>query len=557
MKVMVVSVHKLEQELHDDVEQRFPNAESSFTTLYELKNGGVKALIKTFAGFHRYDNIVFVYNEENYKMLRPLFLTLSLLTRKWKIIEIYNSGKSSTASLLARAVAPVKMTISAIETQFQLRRVSRDLSNIPAKNTKALHKESLVYYLKTNLSFGIKAGGSLGHISGVFNGLCDRAEAEYISAETPVMLTDASVKHHIALDDVVYTVPYELNTLKVNREFINQTEKIMKDRMPDCIYQRLTLYNYSGAFLANQNAVPLIVEYNGSEVWIQKNWSKGLKYAKVAEAIEEYVLHSADVVVTVSEVLKEELLERQVPAEKIVCYPNCIDEKVYNYKLYEDAEKRGLRERLGFEEEDLVFTFIGTFGMWHGVEFLAEAIVEMVDKYSDMLLQKRVKFLLIGDGLLGEKVRAMLQQAPYDGFVQFTGLIPQHEAPRYLAVSDAFLSPHIRQEGKFIGSPTKLFEYMAFAKPIIASNLDQVGEVFEEKLFADALPSSDIKLEKESAVIFEPNSHQQFIQSILFAAENYADIEKLGGNAYDLVMQKYTWQIHVDKIIEKFNEIAS
>ena len=54
-------------------------------------------------------------------------------------------------------------------------------------------------------------------------------------------------------------------------------------------------------------------------------------------------------------------------------------------------------------------------------------------------------------------------------------------APSYLAACDILASPHVpNADGTpFFGSPTKLFEYMAMGKCIVASDLDQVGEILE------------------------------------------------------------------------------
>jgi hypothetical protein len=51
--------------------------------------------------------------------------------------------------------------------------------------------------------------------------------------------------------------------------------------------------------------------------------------------------------------------------------------------------------------------------------------------------------------------------------------------PAYLDACDILASPHVPSidESEFFGSPTKLFEYLAMEKGIVASRLGQVGEV--------------------------------------------------------------------------------
>ena len=548
-----ISIYRFDEEYLTFINDNFKESENVFVSLFELKNKGIKNLIKEFISYKKYDEVVIVFNDENYFLVQDLFYTLSLSIFSLNITRILPDKRQEKVSLVKRISSVFKMISSAIQTKKLVKKIANDIKLQNKKTKPKLEKNSKVFYLKTNLSFGTKAGGSLGHISGVVNSLAKKLDITYISAETPIMIDESIKKEKIHLNDVVYSVPYELNSIKINEAFIKQVDELMLANKPDVIYQRLTLFNYAGAYISNKYKIPLIVEYNGSEVWVQNNWgTDGLKYSKLALDMEEYVLNSADTIITVSQVLQDELCERGFDKEKIVFYPNCIDERVYDYKNFQESDKATLREKLGFEQNDKIFTFVGTFGAWHGVEFLANSIVRLVQNHKQELDNFNVKFLLIGDGLLGEKVRSLLGTQEIKNYVKLTGLIPQKEAPIYLSISDCFLSPHIKQKGKFIGSPTKLFEYMAFAKPIIASNLDQIGEVFEEKLFANELDKFNT-IEKESAIVYEPDSYDEFIKSILFVATKGNELEKMGKNAYEMAMEKYTWDVHVDKILERFN----
>jgi glycosyltransferase involved in cell wall biosynthesis len=59
--------------------------------------------------------------------------------------------------------------------------------------------------------------------------------------------------------------------------------------------------------------------------------------------------------------------------------------------------------------------------------------------------------------------------------------VPQEEGPAYLAACDVLVATHVPNPdgSKFFGSPTKLFEYMATGRGIVASRLGQIAEVLE------------------------------------------------------------------------------
>src|SRR5262249_23717590 len=128
---------------------------------------------------------------------------------------------------------------------------------------------------------------------------------------------------------------------------------------------------------------------------------------------------------------------------------------------------------------------------WHGAEVLARAFAKLI---ADDSMRARVRLLMIGDGARMSAVRKILAEAGALGSVVFTGLVPQERGPEYLAACDLLASPHVpNPDGSpFFGSPTKLFEYMAMGKGIVASNLDQIGEVLEHGRTAWLVPPGDV-----------------------------------------------------------------
>ena len=140
------------------------------------------------------------------------------------------------------------------------------------------------------------------------------------------------------------------------------------------------------------------------------------------------------------------------------------------------GENRGAEE-LGVEPDEVLIGFVGSFSLWHGIEILQQAIVRLLSNAPPC----RLRFVLMGDGLLHGEMRSALAAYEKTGEVIFTGPLPRDKVAEYLDASDILVSPHIPMPdgSRFFGSPTKLFEYMAMGKGIVASRLEQLAEVLE------------------------------------------------------------------------------
>ena len=104
---------------------------------------------------------------------------------------------------------------------------------------------------------------------------------------------------------------------------------------------------------------------------------------------------------------------------------------------------------------------------------LAEAIPKICERAPN------AHFLLIGDGNYKHLVDAQVAAHSLQSRVHCVGRVPQAAGARFLKACDLYVSPHNSHmvDSKFFGSPTKLFEYMAMGKGIVASDLDQIGEI--------------------------------------------------------------------------------
>jgi len=402
-----------------------------------------------------------------------------------------------------------------------------------------------ILYLRTYFKFNLKAGGSVGHTAGVINALSRKVNIRVVSNDflpevnIPVEIINA-YRVEVGLLNNILELIYNL-----------KLKRILKSEIKDyqAIYHRYTGNSFIAAYFAKRFEIPLLLEFNSSAVWGLKNWDIKQKFPKnlirfifnrlirlpYTIIIEKYNLKHCSVVIVVSEVMKENLLDMGVADNKILVNPNGVDP----VKFSPDIESSRIREKFDLAEK-LVFGFIGTFGQWHGIVELAKAIDVFYTRSPENM--KNTHFLLMGDGVLMSDVQEITSNSIYADHITLTGLIPQELAPAHLAACDVYLSPHVpNPDGtKFFGSPTKLFEYMAMGKPIIASNLEQIGDLLSHL---------------ETAYLVEPGNINMLAEAMDYIARNKGIREKLGSSTRNNVLKLHTWERHVENILTKLSGI--
>lgn len=385
-------------------------------------------------------------------------------------------------------------------------------------------------YLRTDMSFGLKAGGSVGHTAGVVNHLG-------AFGGTPIMVTtdlvptvaDTVETHTVTPAEAFWEYP-ELPTLVMNERFSEEAKRAIGTREISFVYQRYSLNNFTGARIAVARRVPFVLEYNGSEIWMSRNWGSPLQYEALSEKIELANFAVADLIVVVSQPMADELTRRGVASSKILVNPNGVEPDRY----HPDVDSSNLRKRLGLEGT-LVIGFIGTFGPWHGAEVLARAFGELLRQYPRY--RQSLRLLMIGDGVRMPEVVQALQAADVVDETVLTGLVGQAEGPAYLAACDILASPHVpNADGTpFFGSPTKLFEYMAMGRAIVASDLDQVGEILEHG---------------GAAQMTIPGSVESLVAGLRLLIEDPDRRESLGKHARRLAVERHSWREHTRRIVD-------
>jgi glycosyltransferase involved in cell wall biosynthesis len=471
---------------------------------------------------------------------RPAFAKtlLRLLCVRSPVIRDH-TGKAARVTWFACGKAVMGAARDFLTSHGLTKQVERQVTALscaqprPDSRKNRLCMDATPIYLRTELSYNITAGGSVGHIAGVLNNLKEfGGQPIYVASDTMPTIAP-EIEQHIISPLPRYWDFWELPELAYNQVFYNECLRAIGNRTASFVYQRYSLHNYAGLQLATELAVPFVLEYNGSEVWMGKHWGKRLKYESLAERIELLVLQRADVVVVVSDVMKEELVGRGIKPDSILVNPNGVDTNVYSPSV----DGNEIRKKLGVEGKTVI-GFIGTLGPWHGAEVLVDAFGRLISMYPEQ--RESLRLLLIGDGPKMGQVKQFMEQHHLDGTVLLPGLIPQKLGPQYLAACDILASPHVPNPdgSKFFGSPTKLFEYMAMGKGIVASSLDQIGDILEHD---------------KTAWMVKPGDAGALVEGLRVLIDNKELRDRLGAGARNAAVARHTWVEHTRRIIQRLS----
>jgi glycosyltransferase involved in cell wall biosynthesis len=419
-------------------------------------------------------------------------------------------------------------------TRRVVREVRKRLAGLKPAGPIRPVKPSRVLFVRADLGPPLTAGGSLAHILGVTGALTRRGVA--VSMTTPAEISGLaaqSVPAEIVEPEERFGVSVELPHLAYDATLAPRLDALLAGGGFDLVYARHALGSCAAALAAQRSGVPIVVEFNGPEVWIARHWGAARGQLELFASIERSALRAADLVLAVARPLVPVLREMGVDERRILVNPNGVDAARFDPAALA-AQRALLRQRLGLGEGDVLAGFVGTFGPWHGASVFAQAVAELG-------ALPELHALFVGDGPDRPRAERIVCDAGLSNRVRFTGMVAAADTPAWIAACDVCVAPHVpNADGTlFFGSPTKLFEYMASGRAILASNLDQIGEVLEHG---------------RNAWLVRPGDAVELAAGLLTLTRDAALRAKLGAEALSDARQKHSWDAHVARLLDRLAE---
>ncbi|WP_298889944.1 glycosyltransferase family 4 protein [uncultured Serinicoccus sp.] len=225
--------------------------------------------------------------------------------------------------------------------------------------------------------------------------------------------------------------------------------------------------------------IPVVYEVRGlfEAVWTSDvGRATRSELYRLRRELETRVLTEADAVVTLSESMREDIVQRPPtragrtpdPA-RVVVVPNGVDAEAIGPR----DPRADLRERLGLGEGgSLVVGYVSNLDHpREGQETLVEAV---------SVLRGRglaVTVLLVGGGERQEALERLAAERGVAEHVVLTGQVPHEEVGDYYALLDIFVVPRIDERAARLVTPLKPYEAMSMGLPLVVSALPALLEV--------------------------------------------------------------------------------
>jgi glycosyltransferase involved in cell wall biosynthesis len=284
--------------------------------------------------------------------------------------------------------------------------------------------------------------------------------------------------------------------------------------------------NYVNATIAlaigKKYGLPVVYEVRGfwEDTWLSRHpdsekMASSELYQRSRD-LETRCMLAADLVVTLGEAMREEIVARGVPAEKILIVPNAVSEDFLQPLPDADA----LRKELGIAPNEHVVGEVSSLVPHEGIGTLLEATRLLKDRGLP------VRALIVGDGPERPALQRQAADLGLGEAVIFTGRVPAAKVREFHALLDVFVVPRTPDRVCQLVTPLKPVEAMASGLCVVTSDVQALAEIIKPDVTgALTIPQDPVALaDSLELLVCSPDIRK-----------------KLGDNAREWVARDRTW----------------
>lgn len=329
----------------------------------------------------------------------------------------------------------------------------------------------------------------------------------------------------------IIDLPGDTYSISGQIEFTYNLLKLLKKKKYNIIHAKNPFSSILPALLLKRFVGKTKIIYDIRGLWVDfgvraKRIPKII--APLLNKLDNFCMNRADKIIAISDELRDILVRRGVKYTNIVVIVgdgvDVLKAKSFTKKEIMDV----------FSIDGKVVGYVGSIGKARGSERILESF-EILKKQVDF----EVNLVMVGpfsNKYEARDFKNLVTKMGLEKSVFFTGYIPHSEALQYMKSFDVVVAYH---EGDFnfynVAVPTKILEYMATKRSIVATN---------HKMYRNLLTH------QKNAYLTDQNP-EAFAQGILYLLGNKEFSKKLSKNA-QITAKKYSLEHVTDEIEEVY-----
>lgn len=365
-------------------------------------------------------------------------------------------------------------------------------------------------------------GGIREHVKCLLNNLNPSKFKHYIVSDGN---TICNIEHHLKKNVNTIFIPIELkgkrNYLSDMKVLLQIWTPLKKDKF-HIVHCHGLKAAFFGSIISKILGVSNLIYTAHSEVPFRESQKKEVFFYKSAEKTASYYSKR---IIAVSHGIKNGMLARNIPPEKITVIQNGIDVNRFGVSI----DKKLKRRQMGIPDNTKI---VGTIG-----RLAPQKDIEVLLKTASILLEinPKLHFLIIGDGPLKQQLQIKAIKLGIEKHVTFSGY--RDDIPEILQLIDVFTLTSWTE-----GFPITALEAMASEKPVVATKVGGTSEIIEDG---------------RTGLFVKENDEKDLAEKISFILNDKNYGINLGKTARKDIMSKYTADRMVKSIERLYYDVIN
>jgi len=255
---------------------------------------------------------------------------------------------------------------------------------------------------------------------------------------------------------------------------------------------------------------PVVLTVHGSDL----NARPGNRLASMAYS---WIFNSSDLVIAVSNKLRDGILPLVKDRSKVLVVRNCVD-----LSKFKPEEK-------GRKDEGKTILFVGRLTRDKGVGYLVEAFGAVVGAHPD------AKLVLAGDGPMKAELVKMAEEAGLESKVEFLGFVSHDMLPDLYRNAAVLVLPSLSE-----GFPLSLVEAMSCGLPAVATRVGGVPEAI---------------VEGETGLLVEPGDVRGLSEALRRVLADGALRRRMSEAARGRVVSEFALSLAADRMVKAYDRV--